>query len=133
MFTDTGTIPQPIPEIVSDPDYVPEPQPTPAPPSYDDVDDLGLPSLGDALLDKFPFCLPSDIGRIMDIFTAERVTPYWEVDLYETLGDKIPFRGDTAFAIDLAEYEELGAISRWTATIGYCLFLLLITRQMITW
>lgn len=66
-----------------------EPQPTPAPPSYDDVDDLGLPSLGDALLDKFPFCLPSDIGRIMDIFTAERVTPYWEVDLYETLGDKI--------------------------------------------
>lgn len=136
LFIETGTIPQPTPQIIPDPDYQPAPTPVPTPnpsPEYEDVESLGLPALGDALMDKFPFCLPEDLGRLLNIFTAERQTPKWEVDLYEPLHGKIPMQGDTMLTIDLGEYEEIGQITRWASVIGFCLFLLVVTKEFITW
>lgn len=133
QFEETGTIPRPVPEVITDPDFAPQPSPVPTPPVYEDVDGLGLPSLAETMKNKFPFCLPYDLGRVFEIFYAEPVAPYWEVDLFATLGNRVPFVGDTSFTIDLAEYEELGTISRWMTTIGYTLLLILITRQTIKW
>lgn len=139
-FIDTGTIPQPEPEVVADPDYAPTPTPIPSPvvpepdtPTYTDVETLGLPALGDALMGKFPFCLVTDISRVINIFTTTRETPKWEVDILAPLADRIPFQGDTTLKLDFSEYEEVGTITRWVTTIGYVLFLLLVTKQMITW
>lgn len=135
-FNDSGTIPVPQPNIVPDPEAtpVPTPVPTPAPsPEIEDVGDLGLPSLGEAIFSKFPFSIPKDLKRISDILNAEPVTPKWEVDLFEPLDDKIAFRGDTEFTIDLEEYEELGQISRWASVISFVVFLILITRGVIRW
>lgn len=135
-FTDTGTIPVPQPNIVADPDVVPNPTPVPTPnpsPEIEDIEDLGLPTLGEAIFSKFPFSLPKDLKRISDILNAEPVTPYWEVDLYETLGDRIPFQGSTIFTIDLEEYEELGEISRWASVITFVVFLIIITKGVIRW
>lgn len=139
LFTDTGTIPQPSPVIQSVPSADPQPQPStqpsPAPdvPEVPDIDGLGLPSLGEALANKFPFSIPSDLKKLVSILAADRITPYFEVNLFEPLGNRIPFAGDTTFVIDFAEYEELGQISRWASVIGYTLFLLLITKGMIGW
>lgn len=136
VFTETGTIPQPQPQVITDSATQPVPTPVPTPnpsPEYEDVDGLGLPALGDALMDKFPFCLPQDLGRLLNIFTAERQTPKWEVDLYEPLHGKIPMQGDTTLSIDFAEFEEIGQITRWVSVIGFCLFLLVVTKEFITW
>lgn len=136
VFTETGTIPQPQPQVITDPATQPVPTPVPTPnpsPEYEDVESLGLPALGDALMDKFPFCLPQDLGRLLNIFTAERQTPKWEVDLYEPLHGKIPMQGDTTLSIDFAEFEEIGQITRWVSVIGFCLFLLVVTKEFITW
>lgn len=132
----TGTTPSIVPSITADPSTSPVPTPVPTPnpsPEYEDVESLGLPALGDALMDKFPFCLPEDLGRLLNIFTAERQTPKWEVDLYEPLHGKIPMQGDTMLIIDLGEYEEIGQITRWASVIGFCLFLLVVTKEFITW
>lgn len=135
QIIDTGTVPEVITDVVT----LPEPAPSPvvpapeAPPVYGDVEDLGLPLLGEVLMQKFPFCLVSDFGRVVKVFTAERQTPKWEVDLYEPLHGRIPMQGDTKLSIDLTEYEDLGRISRWITTLGFCLMLILITKQMISW
>lgn len=131
-FNDAGTIPAPQPNIIADPEAAPVPTPVPSP-EIEDVGDLGLPALGEAIFSKFPFSLPKDLKRISDILNAEPVTPKWEVDLYETLGDRIPFRGSTKLTIDLEEYEELGQISRWASVISFVVFLIIITKGVIRW
>ena len=131
VFTDTGTIPQPQPEVITDPDYAPEPTPVPTPvpsPEIEDIEDLGLPALGEAIFNKFPFSLPKDIARIFDILTAEPVTPYWEVDL---TNDAIGI--SSKFVIDLEPYETVGQICRWVSVISFSLFLIIITKGMIGW
>lgn len=131
LFIQTGTIPQPIPEVIPDPDFAPLPTPVPTPvpsPEIEDIEDLGLPTLGDAIFSKFPFSLPKDVGRIFNLLHAEPVTPYWQVDL---TGDALGIPSN--FEVDLAEYEILGQITRWFSVISYCLFLILITRGMIKW
>lgn len=135
-FIETGTIPQPQPVVIGDPDYAPAPSPVPTPvpsPEIEDIDDLGLPTLGDAIFNKFPFSLPKDLKRIAVILNAEPVTPFWEVNLYETLGNRVPFAGDTTIRIDLAEYEALGQISRWASVITFVIFLVIITKGVIRW
>lgn len=132
----TGTAPVIDPSITPDPSLNPDPTPVPTPnpsPEYEDIESLGLPALGEALMDKFPFCLPRDLGRLLDIFIAERQTPKWEVDLFEPLHGKIPMQGDTTLSIDFAEFEEIGQITRWASVIGFCLFLLVVTKEFITW
>lgn len=131
-FNDEGTIPAPQPNIVPDPEVVPNPTPVPTP-EIEDVGELGLPTLGEAIFSKFPFSLPKDLKRISDILNAEPVTPKWEVDLYETLGDRVSFRGSTKLTIDLEEYEELGQISRWASVISFVVFLIIITKGVIRW
>lgn len=136
VFIQTGTIPQPQPQVVIDPDFAPQPTPVPTPvptPGIEDIDDLGLPTLGEAIFNKFPFSLPKDLKRIADILNAEPVTPFWEVDLFETLGNRVPFVDDTTIRIDLAEYEALGQISRWASVITFVIFLVIITKGVIRW
>ena len=133
LFIETGTIPQPQPEVITDPATQPVPTPAPTAPPIQDVDDLGLPTLGEAVFNKFPFSLPRDLKRIAEILNAEPVTPYWEVDLFAPLADDISFAGDTTLRIDLTEYEALGQISRWASVIGFCIMLIIITKGVIKW
>lgn len=133
---DTGTVPTIKTEVITDPDTLPEPTPAPTPvpsPEIEDIEDLGLPTLGEALFNKFPFSLPRDLKRIAGILNAEPVAPFWEVDLFAPLADDISFQGDTSFTIDLAEYETLGQISRWASVISFCIMLIIITKGVIKW
>ena len=131
-ITEVGTIPSISTEVITDPDAEPEVEPSPVIPppdtpvtDYPDVGDMGLPSLGEALKSKFPFSLPWTLGTIIGIFATTRQTPKWTVELPEPL--------NTAFTIDLGEYEEIGYILRWTSDIGFAIALLLATRKFIHW
>lgn len=141
QIIDTGTTPSIKTEVKTDPDTVPDVEPS-APPStdvtpnpddsevpdasqYPDIDGLGLPSLGQALIRKFPFSLPFTFATLLEIFRSERQTPKWKVNFPKPL--------DTTFTIDLSGFETIGTVSRWASVIGYCIALILGTRKFIHW
>lgn len=146
---DPGTTPEELPDIVPakilQGDFAPSYEleaPTPTLPSFpgegqegegpEDVDDLGLPSLGEALTRRFPFSIPWDIARGITLLAAPAKAPYFEVDFYEVIGDRVGgWKGSTKLVLDFSEYEILGKLSRWTSTIGFCLFLASATKRFI--
>lgn len=109
--------------------------PTPPPISdgdVEDVDELGLPSLGEALTRRFPFSIPWDIARGITLLAAPAKTPYFEVDLYAPISDLVGgWQGSTKLVLDFSQFESLGRLSRWTSTIGFCLFLASATKRFI--
>ena len=108
-------------------------QPTlPGSEGVEDVDDLGLPSLGDALTRRFPFSIPWDIARGITLLAAPAKAPYWEVDFLKPISGRVGgWQGSTKIVLDFSEFEILGRLSRWTSTIGFCLFLASATKRFI--
>lgn len=109
----------------------------PSPPSIsdgdvEDVDELGLPSLGEALTRRFPFSIPWDIARGITLLAAPVKTPHFEVDFYEPISGLVGgWKGSTKIVLDFSQFESLGRLSRWTSTIGFCLFLASATKRFI--
>ena len=104
------------------------------PPAEDipDVDNLGLPALGAALTSRFPFSIPWDFFRAVQLLAAPAKAPYFEVDFMEPLADEVGgWQGDTTVILDFSEYAIIGQISRWTSTIGFCLMLAGATKRLI--
>lgn len=97
-----------------------------------DVDNLGLPALGQALTSRFPFSIPWDFFRAVQLLAAPAKAPYFEVDFMEPLADDVGgWQGDTTVILDFSEYAIIGQISRWTSTIGFCLMLAGATKRLI--
>ncbi len=97
-----------------------------------DVDNLGLPALGEALTSRFPFSIPWDFFRAIKLLAAPAKAPYFEVDFMEPLADDVGgWQGDTTVILDFSEYAIIGQISRWTSTIGFCLMLASGTKRLI--
>lgn len=97
-----------------------------------DVDNLGLPALGQALTSRFPFSIPWDFFRAVSLLAAPAKAPYFEVDFMEPLADDVGgWQGDTTVILDFSEYAIIGQISRWTSTIGFCLMLAGATKRLI--
>lgn len=104
------------------------------PPAEDlpDVDGLGLHALGQALTSRFPFSIPWDFFRAVQLLAAPAKAPYFEVDFMEPLADDVGgWQGDTTVVLDFSEYAIIGQISRWTSTIGFCLMLAGATKRLI--
>lgn len=97
-----------------------------------DVDNLGLPTLGQALTSRFPFSIPWDFFRAVKLLAAPAKAPYFEVDFMEPLADEVGgWKGSTTIVLDFSEYAIIGQISRWTSTIGFCLMLAGATKRLI--
>lgn len=97
-----------------------------------DVDNLGLPALGAALTSRFPFSIPWDFFRAVQLLAAPAKAPYFEVDFMEPLADEVGgWNGSTTVILDFSEYAIIGQISRWTSTIGFCLMLAGATKRLI--
>lgn len=97
-----------------------------------DVDNLGLPALGQALTSRFPFSIPWDFFRAVQLLAAPAKAPYFEVDFMEPLADEVGgWQGSTMVVLDFSEYAIIGQISRWTSTIGFCLMLAGATKRLI--
>lgn len=97
-----------------------------------DVDNLGLPALGHALTSRFPFSIPWDFFRAVQLLAAPAKAPYFEVDFMKPLADEVGgWKGDTTVILDFAEYAIIGQVCRWTSTIGFCLMLAGATKRLI--
>ena len=125
----------PVITVEADPRIDPDAAPVPSDPNFEDVEDvdeLGLPSLGEALTRRFPFSIPWDIARGFTLLAAPPKTPYFEVDFYAPISDLVGgWQGSTTIVLDFSQFESLGRLSRWTSTIGFCLFLASATKRFI--
>lgn len=137
---DPVTNPNPAPAIPPNPDRVvdnvtetvtnPNPNPTPNPgeETGGELDNADLEGATFSLSEYFPFCVPFDLIRAFKLLTAEAEAPYWEIPFHvEFLGYTI----DYTFVIDMSKFEVLAEIFRLCETIGFCVGLILLTRNII--
>lgn len=98
-----------------------------------DIGGLNLDSLGVLFTTKFPFSIPWDIKRIFGLLQAPAKAPYFEIDLFAPLADRIDFIDDTTIVLDLSQpqFEIIGQVCRWASIVGFCLLLAVGTKRMI--
>lgn len=102
--------------------------------NFPDMDDLGLPQLGEALTRRFPFCIPWDLVATWDVLTHEPIPPTLTIDLIpSSLKSKIGVQSDTSFEFNLASpaFGTLLFLIRWGCIIGFCLSLERLTKRYI--
>lgn len=88
--------------------------------------------LGAIFIQKFPFCIPWDLAKAVGLLAAPPKTPYWEVDFMAPISGRVGgWRGDTSITIDMADYEIIGTVCRWTSTIMFCFALIGATKRLI--
>lgn len=92
----------------------------------------GLDELGAALTSRFPFSIPWDVYKGVQLLAAPAQAPYFEVDFLAPIGHLVGgWKGSTKIVLDMSEYEIIGQVSRWTSTIGFCLMLASGTKRLI--
>jgi len=97
-----------------------------------DVDGLGLPALGAALTSRFPFSIPWDVYKGVQLLAAPAEAPYFEVDFMEPIAYRVGgWKGSTKIVLDFSEYEIIGQVCRWTSTVGFCLMLAAATKRLV--
>lgn len=101
---------------------------------YPDIDGLGLPTLGAALVSRFPFCVPWDFVDTLKILNAEPIPPVFDVTLVPaSVAARWGVSGNYTIHVDLtsAEYAKLFVALRWGTLVGFCLGLALLTKRLI--
>lgn len=129
--------PQPTanPDPAPDPDPAPNPDPLPsanpepsASPEPDTETDLDVPSaIGKLdLMDRFPFCVPSDLIQGIKLFNATPTTPTWSWRL-SVNGTPIQY----TWVISLDKFEKIAQLCRTLLTILFVWGLAKVTRYVI--
>lgn len=99
-------------------------------PPYDDFDlgKLDFNGLRALITTRFPFCIPWDFVRIIELFVADPEAPHWEIDMIpiSSMSDV-----DTTVSLDLGDYPIVGTVSRWFCIIDLCLGLVFATKKLI--
>lgn len=101
---------------------------------YPDIDGLGLPSLGAALVSRFPFCIPWDFVDTLKLVAADPRPPVFDVDLVpQSFKGRIGMTADTSFHVDLSgpTYAKVFLAIRWATLVSFCLGLALLTKRLI--
>ena len=81
-----------------------------------------------SLTNVFPFCIPFDIYRFLNILAAEREAPHFEFEL--DFGAEL---GAHSIEVDLSEWETVAAILRTIELLGFCVGLAFATSKVIKW
>ena len=87
----------------------------------DTVDNLKV----NGLLDKFPFCVPMDLYRLLNVLKAEPIAPAFRLRFY------VPKVCDTYFDIDLKDFDGLASLTRKLMLLLFCVGLAYSTRYLI--
>lgn len=104
---------------------------TAIPGTVTDVDGLGLPSIATVITQKFPFSIPWDIARGIELLAAPPEAPRWSVDFMAPIAYRVgAWQGDTTVTLDMAEFPLVGQVCRWAFTIGFCLLLAAATKKL---
>lgn len=88
------------------------------------VDDLMLPR---GIINKFPFCIPFDVVRGLELFAADPVEPVWSVPL--TIQGVV----DETIQLDLTRFDFIIRLFRWLLLIAFTAMLAAATRFFIKW
>ena len=100
--------------------------------TIEDVDELGLPSLGTYFTTRFPFSIPWDVVRGIKLLAAPAEAPYFEVDFFQPLADNVGgWEGDTTIVLDFGQYPIIGQVTRWASLLGFCILLAVATKKLI--
>ena len=115
--------PDPLPSAGPHPSANPEPEPEP-----DTETDLDVPSaIGKLdLLDRFPFCVPSDLIQGIKLFNATPTTPTWSWNL-SVNGTPIQY----TWVVSLDKFEKIAQLCRTLLTILFVWGLAKVTRYVI--
>lgn len=98
----------------------------------EDIDGLGLPTLAALLTTRFPFSIPWDLSRSVELLSAPAQVPVFEVDFMAPISKRVGgWKGSTKITLDFSEFETLAALCRWTSTLGFCFFLVGATKRYI--
>lgn len=90
-------------------------------------DDFDAPKLpGGELLEKFPFCVPFDLFRIVQALNATPKAPQFTIPVKLAVIDYYE-----EFTFDLSEYEILASRVRFITTLFYITALILLSRKLI--
>lgn len=95
-----------------------------------DFSNLKLPK---TISSVFPFCLPFDFYNGIRLFSAQPVTPHFEIPV------KIPIPSaagggylcDETIIIDLSKYEKIGRLCRVTSTCVFLFFLIQLSTKIV--
>ena len=121
--------PQEVPFPEFSPEVAPEVEPTPNPkPNPNTETDLDVPSaIGKLdLLDRFPFCVPSDLIQGIKLFNATPTTPTWSWNL-SVNGTPIQY----TWVVSLDKFEKIAQLCRTLLTILFVWGLAKVTRYVI--
>lgn len=88
--------------------------------------DVNVPEVPTSIVDKFPFCVPFDLFRLVKALNATPSAPVFTVPLKF---DAINYQYD--FKLDLSQYEKLAQPIRIGMTLIFLLGLIMITRKLI--
>ncbi len=88
--------------------------------------------LGAVMITKFPFSIPWDITKAIELLAAPPTPPKWEVDLFGPLQGQWGFHSDeTALVIDFERLEPLAVVVRWVSTVMFVYALASATKRFI--
>lgn len=110
----------------------------------DDIDDIldnveapaiGVDALDEMILPKtiftvFPFCLPRDFVRGMQLFSAKPETPHFECEIKVPAFLNIPAQ-TWNIVIDLERFETLAKITRWLSFISFSFLLIQLSATIV--
>lgn len=110
----------------------------------DDIDDIldnveapaiGVDALDEMILPKtiftvFPFCLPRDFVRGMQLFSAKPETPHFECEIKVPAFLNIPAQ-TWNIVIDLERFETLARITRWLSFISFSFLLIQLSATIV--
>lgn len=128
-FPDPEIAPQVTPVVNPTPDSevapAPVPYPDPATPSEQDKTDTDTKITPIDLRDKFPFCIPFDIVKIMKLFQGGREAPCftWEIPFGQA--------GSGSVTVDLSPWDSAATLLRTLELILFIMLLAVGTRNLI--
>lgn len=96
---------------------------------------LGVDALDSMILPKtiftvFPFCLPRDFVRGMQLFSAKPETPHFECEIKVPSFLNIPAQ-TWNIVIDLERFEMLARITRWLSFISFSFLLIQLSASIV--
>lgn len=96
------------------------------------VGEVELPKIGDLslpaeIISVFPFCIPFDIKRGLEVFSAAPIAPRFEVPfIYGTLVRE-------SFVVDFSDFDYVIRFIRWGELAIFVVGLAVLTRKVIKW
>ena len=88
--------------------------------------DLKKYEVDSGIINKFPFCIPFDLVRVIKKMDSAATAPRFEFPFkFQRLGI------NETIVLDLSQFEKVAVVVRWFVLVSYLLLLIYATRSLI--